>query len=307
MTKNSTSKSYVQKGTFSIAILLPVFILFAVLTAIMGIKTPSLLLAFIPSLIILAFCLLTFYKLTITISDDNISFSMGAGLIKRSYAVSGIAGCKPVRNSPLAGVGIRLMTNGWLYNVSGLGAIELSFTDRKSVVRIGTDDAEGIATEINRILKQRGAVNAAPGSTDSHGNNTRWILILVLLTCFSPALILITGKKELQAEISDNKLHIKGLYGMTIPLNEITCTDTLSELPIIKRRTNGYATSTILKGNFTDINGEKMKLFIRKQKPPYIIIKTTEHQVYINFEDKSRTKELFMSLTDKALKNKQAN
>lgn len=301
MGKIGMTHSYIQKGTFSIAILLPLTVLIAGLTVSTGIKNPDLLLAFVPALIIMVCCLLTFYKLTITVSDDEISFSMGAGLIKRKYPVAGIASCKAVKNSPLTGIGIRLLPNGWLYNVSGLGAIELSFKNRKSVVRIGTDEPERISAEINKILNPKGSF---PSVQENSHKNAYWLVLLILLSVLFPALILIRGSREPEIEISGNSLHIKGLYSMVVPINQVSYVDTVPGLPSIKRRTNGFASSGILKGNFTDINGEKLKLFIRKDKPPYIFIKMKDQMVYLNFSERSRTVEIYKILQIKMTENR---
>jgi hypothetical protein len=74
-------------------------------------------------------------------------------MIKREYLLSDIERCTPVRNSAIWGVGIRMIPSGWLYNVSGLDAIEISFKNSRRKVRIGTDRPEEIAREVSsRII-----------------------------------------------------------------------------------------------------------------------------------------------------------
>ena len=55
---------------------------------------------------------------------------------------------------PATGWGIRLIPNGWLWNVSGLGAVELSLVNGQRF-RIGTDEPEQLATAIQGALKKR--------------------------------------------------------------------------------------------------------------------------------------------------------
>ena len=146
------TKRYTQVGTFSVVILLLPALYFsavAIWTALSSGTVKSIHLLLIA---IFAVCLLIFYRLTITLDGDHVSFKMGIGLFGRSYKLSDIKSCKAVKNSPLYGIGIRFILNGWLYNVSGLSAIELHFKNRKSIVRIGTDKAEEISARIEAML-----------------------------------------------------------------------------------------------------------------------------------------------------------
>lgn len=138
------TKEYTQIGTICIAIFLPILIIKGFLIFKLGVseKPESIILILIWLLLFL--CLLTFYKLTIKISDNSVSFKFGIGWFGKSYQLSEISSCAAVKNSWLAGIGIRWMGNGWLYNVSGLKAIELTFKNKNSVVRIGTDQPEEI-------------------------------------------------------------------------------------------------------------------------------------------------------------------
>jgi len=49
-----------------------------------------------------------------------------------------------VRNQWWWGWGIRLIPGGWLYNVSGLDAVELKMKNGR-IFRIGTDEAQRLA------------------------------------------------------------------------------------------------------------------------------------------------------------------
>jgi hypothetical protein len=103
-------------------------------------------------LIVLQVCLALFYQLTITVTEEKVSFRMGMGVIGKSYNIDEIQSCRAVKNNPLYGLGIHWFPKGILYNVSGLNAIELRFKNRRSVVRIGTDRSEEIARLINSLL-----------------------------------------------------------------------------------------------------------------------------------------------------------
>jgi hypothetical protein len=137
------TKKYTQIGTFSIAVfLILVIFISATLNKPQNILNIILILIFITGL-------LFFYKLTILVSDTHVSFKFGIGLFGKSYDLSDIKSVRPVRNSLISGIGIRIMANGWLYNVSGFEAIELHFKSKNYVVRIGTDRPEEICAVIN--------------------------------------------------------------------------------------------------------------------------------------------------------------
>lgn len=64
-----------------------------------------------------------------------------------------IAGVLPARTSIAAGWGIRVTTRGWLYSVSGRGAVIIGLRNGKQFL-IGTDDPIGLADAINTSLPQ---------------------------------------------------------------------------------------------------------------------------------------------------------
>jgi hypothetical protein len=98
--------------------------------------------------LILILVLFLVYKLTINISNESVSFTMGIGLIRKRYPISDIKSVETVKNNWLYGWGIRIIPGGWLYNVSGSYAIELRFHSSDKVIRIGTDKPEEVEKEI---------------------------------------------------------------------------------------------------------------------------------------------------------------
>ncbi len=94
--------------------------------------------------------LLLFYKLTISITDQDVKFSMGIGIIKGKYKFSDINYCKPLSHIPF-GWGIRLRPGVILFNVSGNKAIELEIKDKNKKIWIGTNKPEEISQYINSM------------------------------------------------------------------------------------------------------------------------------------------------------------
>jgi len=89
--------------------------------------------------------------LTVEVDDSLVRLRFGVGLIRKSFRLDEIATCQPVRNRWWWGWGIRLIPGGWLYNVSGLDAVELGMKNGK-LFRIGTDEPRQLADIIQSKL-----------------------------------------------------------------------------------------------------------------------------------------------------------
>ena len=94
-------------------------------------------------ILILLMCGWVFGSLTVTVDEDEIQHWFGPGFWRKTYLLLDIASVKKVRNSWIYGWGIRLTPHGWLYNVSGLDAIEVELRSGRKL-RIGTDDPDGL-------------------------------------------------------------------------------------------------------------------------------------------------------------------
>ncbi len=289
-------KKYTQFGTFSIIAMLAAFFFCAGMLFVIGFDEviPIIIFGFI--MVTLIICLLIFYKLTITIDDTYLNFKLGIGLIRRSFRLSDIKSCTPVRNSAIWGIGIRMIPSGWLYNISGLSAIELSFKNRKTKIRIGTDQPEEVAEAVREKISGEQA-----GSFYETGGRQGIYLAIALLTViiFIPVMLIFFGSREPEFTFSDSSLTISGMYELTIGYADIIRADTLQKVPKIKARTNGFAAGKVLKGNFKLYDQSKVILFIRKGVPPYILIQTTGTTIYLNTGDPGKTKELFTNIKER--------
>jgi len=90
-----------------------------------------------------------FASLTVVVGDAAVFVRFGPGLIRRSFALTDIRAVRTVRNRWYYGWGIRLLPRGWLYNVSGLDAVEIELADGRAH-RIGTDEPEALAAAIQQ-------------------------------------------------------------------------------------------------------------------------------------------------------------
>ena len=87
---------------------------------------------------------------------------------------------------------------------------------------------------------------------------------------------------------------------MTIPYSEIEHVDTISNIPKVSLRTNGYAFGKTLIGNFKFSDDSHAKLFIKRGFAPVIMIKAKGRvPIFINFKDKQKTINLYKNLTNK--------
>jgi hypothetical protein len=288
---------FTQPGTFSVALLLPILILTVVMLILHGFDEPPLAIVLIFVIITFIVCLLAFYRLTITVSESRVGFSMGTGLIKKHYPVEEIESCRPVSNPPFYGIGIHWTPDGWLYNVSGRKAIELTFKNRKKI-RIGTDRPEEIAALINKMLGNTAKNPDYTSAVQSSGKSGMIILAAVILLGLAfPAILILSGRKPVVTTVTETALTIEGMYGMRVEYSNMKRCDTIASLPAIKAKTNGYAFGKILRGNFRLRTGEKVKMFIDKGKPPFIHIKTVDGDIFLNLKDADLTRKLFSDIT----------
>jgi hypothetical protein len=101
--------------------------------------------------LILGLATFLFASLTVEVDEEFLTVRFGPGLVRKAIALRFITEYRPVRNHWYHGWGIRKVPAGWMYNVSGLDAVELRLQDG-SVFRIGTDDQQGLIQAIGRTL-----------------------------------------------------------------------------------------------------------------------------------------------------------
>lgn len=105
-------------------------------------------------LAVLVLSLLLFSVLSVNVDGGEVSLRFGVGLIRKRFPLSEIESHSVVRNPWYYGWGVRRIPIGWLYNVSGLDAVELAMTDGRKF-RIGTDDPSGLDAAIRAALSNR--------------------------------------------------------------------------------------------------------------------------------------------------------
>jgi hypothetical protein len=104
------------------------------------------------ALIIMLIALGLFATLTVVVDEQMIKLQFGLGVIRKGFRLKDIEAYRLVENPWYYGWGIRYTPRGWLFNVSGLSAIELEMKNGKRY-RIGTDDPAGLGQAIDEALK----------------------------------------------------------------------------------------------------------------------------------------------------------
>lgn len=110
-------------------------------------------LLFAAPMLVVAVVVALFGALTVEVDDLSVQLRFGIGLIRKSFSLADIASCRAVRNRWWWGWGIRLIPGGWLYNVSGLDAVELAMRNGK-VFRIGTNEPHALKDFIQGKLNK---------------------------------------------------------------------------------------------------------------------------------------------------------
>ena len=117
---------------------------------IIGLQNPA---SYLLYGVVLLFILVTwlFGSLTVEVTDEELKHCFGPGFWKKSYQLQDIESATQVRNSWIFGWGIRITPHGWLYNVSGLDAIQIQLRSGRKF-RIGTDDPLGVLDAISQKI-----------------------------------------------------------------------------------------------------------------------------------------------------------
>ena len=141
-----------QSGSLMLAILIPSHILLIILYFARIGTRPIDFNGFMFLNITFGLMYLLFYRMTTVITDEKVRVSFGVGLIWRNIEFNKILSAVAVKNPWYYGLGIHLIPNGMLFNVSGSGAVELTLKSNGRVFRIGTKNSLQLRDEIVKRL-----------------------------------------------------------------------------------------------------------------------------------------------------------
>jgi hypothetical protein len=110
----------------------------------------------VPGWATFAALMLAFSRLTVQVDETRVSVGFGGGLARRRFELHTIEAARTVKVPRLAGWGIRLTPQGWLYNAWGRGAVQLRFAGGRRFT-IGTDEPDALLAAIERAREGLGA------------------------------------------------------------------------------------------------------------------------------------------------------
>lgn len=110
----------------------------------------------------LAIVLLLFSMLTVRVDRTHVRCAFAFGVIRKDIPLGEIVSASVVRSHWLHGWGIRWIPGGWLWNVSGLDAVELLLSSGR-VFRIGTAEPAALHAAISAALGGPGTKVAGSG------------------------------------------------------------------------------------------------------------------------------------------------
>ncbi|MCF2916320.1 hypothetical protein L1266_08920 [Pseudoalteromonas sp. Cn5-37] len=76
---------------------------------------------------------LLFFSLTIVIDEQKLRWYFGFGIISKDVELSQIVETSAYKTKWYQGIGIRMLSDGWLYNASVGQAIKITLADRKNI------------------------------------------------------------------------------------------------------------------------------------------------------------------------------
>jgi len=247
--------------------------------------------------ILLVFAVL-FSTLTIEIDDQRLRFRFGPGPIGKRIDLAQIRHFAPVRNSLWYGWGIHLTPRGVVYNVSGLGAVELQLKDGKRL-RIGSDEPEAVCRALEQVLGPCEPLSSHEMAQARRQTRRTVIALVSAFVLIGLGIAAIFYFHELPPKVGLSATRIRvasALYSEELALADITHLSLERRLPRIRLRTNGYAAGGTLRGHFRLDRLGDGQLFIEYGRPPYILMRSADGYVIVNFEDPDETIALYHRL-----------
>ncbi len=101
--------------------------------------------------LLLFICGIIFSRLSIEVTDEDLRWKFGSGLIQKTVKLSEIEAVEITRTTLIEGWGIHLTRRGWLYNISGWKAVVIKLKQNQQFL-LGTDEPEKLVSAIQQQL-----------------------------------------------------------------------------------------------------------------------------------------------------------
>lgn len=128
------------------------------------------------------------------------------------------------------------------------------------------------------------------------GSVAVWLLVSLILAGSVGMIFL--QMQEADVNVTNSEIEIDcPFYGMTIQCGDIVRVEWCESLPVLSRRTNGFAAGGVRVGHFRARGGEKVRLFSYSSVGPcFCVALQSGEQIYLNLKDEGRTRDLFVQI-----------
>lgn len=194
-------------------------------------------------------------------------------------------------------VGIYCYLNGVILIVMGL----LHFAGYEKSLAPGLIFL-GISTVYILVKSQKYDGNLYEDGKLKKGAWIKIILIggIIVVTLLFVAVLMFFSAKPTKVIFEEEGVRIQGMYGELITWEEIEQVQLKEELPTIEARTNGSAVGPHLKGNFRTKELGSVKLFVNREKPPFIYLERGEEKpMILNLGDGEETERIYREILEK--------
>jgi hypothetical protein len=256
--------------------------------------------AFVPLLLVAASLVLVFSALTVEVDADAIRLRFGIGLVRKRIPLGEVTGWREVRNPWYTGWGIRLGPGYVLWNVSGMGGVELDLASGRRF-RVGTDEPPALVSAIEQVKGGTSAVAAPLGDArplaPRGGVAWRgWAIALLLGTALVGGLFW-SQIRPARVAVAPGGFEVETLfYGASFAAADITAVSLEAKIPRVLWKTNGFGGAGTLRGRFRlDRLGEG-RLYVEEGYAPYVLVRLRQGFVVVNFREPERTRALYEEL-----------
>lgn len=130
-----------------------------------------------------------------------------------------------------------------------------------------------------------------------HLKYKRYVLVFTAVLLLAVLGLGIYAMQEPVVSVRGQSVSISGLYGTSIPKEEIVEVDLLDSLPPIGLRSNGFAMRNVKKGYFKLPPNKKGLLFVHSASGPCLsLVLMDGREILINFQDADHTRFIFETL-----------
>jgi len=135
-----------------------------------------------------------------------------------------------------------------------------------------------------------------------HHSTKTWVIASVVGFCPVVLIAVFVGMVALEPKVvlGPDSFRLKGMYGVNIPLTEITEIDLIGfrEMPAISIRTNGISSFNVHRGHYRTTDGDNVRLNISRRENPVIrIIDRRGNAYFINRKNPNETRAIFNTIT----------